>query len=177
MVVIVLVGLARSGKDTAADYIQRRFGFAKYTFSSVLADLLKEKKLNPTKEAMLELGTMLRRQEGMDAVAKRLDQKIKETDNVLLVGPRSIEEINYFQQKFPNLKIIKVVAGKNERFERRSDLDPQTEKGFYQRDQSDVEKKGMQKVLDAAQLQMNNFGSLEEFQSEVESVMQLVLAE
>ena len=120
---------------------------------------------------------MLRRQEGMDAVAKRLDKRIKEKDNILLVGPRSIEEINYFQKKFPKLKIIKVVAGKNERFERRSDLDQQTEKEFYQRDESDLERKGMQKVLDAAQLQMNNFGSLEEFQREVESVMQLVLAE
>lgn len=177
MVVIILVGLARSGKDTAADYIERRFGFTKYIFSSILADLLKEKKLNPTKEAMLELGSMLRTQEGMDAVAKRLDKKIKEKDNVLLVGPRSIEEIDYFKQRFPNMKIIKIVAGKDVRFERRSDLDPQTEKEFYHRDESDVEKKGMQRVLDAAQLQMNNFGTLEEFRKEVDSVMQLVLAE
>ena len=177
MVVIVLVGLARSGKDTAADYIQRRFGFSKYTFSSVLADLLKEKKLNPTKAAMIELGSMLRKEQGMDVVAKMLDKKIKEKDNLLLVGPRSIEEIDYFKQKFGKVKIIKIVAGKDVRFTRRSDLDPQNEKEFNARDESDFQEKGMQKVLDAAQLQMNNFGSLDEFRAEVDSVMQLVLAE
>ena len=177
MVVIVLVGLARSGKDSTADYIVERFGYTKYVFSSILADLLKEKNLKPNKEAMLELGSMLRRQEGMDVVAKKLAQKIKEKDKFILVGPRSIEEINYFNEKFPNLKIIRVVSRKDERFERRSNFDPQTEEAFYHRDESDLEKKGMQKVLDAATLQINNFGTLEELNNEVESVMNLVLAE
>ncbi|MCR4368930.1 MAG: AAA family ATPase [archaeon] len=175
MAVLILVGLARSGKDTAADYIAEKYGYSKYTFSSVLRETLEEKGINPTKERMLELGDMLRGLMGMDAIAKLLDKKINKKDNLVLVGPRSIEEVQYFRKKYPELKVIRVVAGKAQRFARRSERDPKEEEGFFSRDERDVKTKGMQKVLDEAQLQINNFGSIEELYRETDSVMKVAL--
>ncbi|MFH1391047.1 MAG: AAA family ATPase [Candidatus Diapherotrites archaeon] len=174
MPVIILVGLARSGKDTAADYLVEKHGFSKYTFSDILRETLEEKQLEPTKKRMNELGDMLRNEMGMDAIARMLDKKINKKDKLVLVGPRSIEEIDFFKQKFPELKVIKVTTGKDERFERRSGEDPQTEEEFYKRDENDKRNKGFQKVLDSADFQINNFSEIENLYSEIETALNLV---
>jgi len=174
MVVIILVGLARSGKDTVADYIINKYNLVKYTFSDILKEQLEKKEITATKERMLELGDLLRQQMGMNAVAQLLDKKIIEKDNLVLVGPRSIEEIEYFKQKFSNIKIIKVVAGKDERFERKIEKN-QSENKFFERDKKDLKTKGLQKVLDTAELQINNFETKEDLQKEIDTVMQFVI--
>ena len=174
MVVIILVGLARSGKDTVADFIVNKYNFVKYTFSDVLKEQLEQKEITATKERMLELGDLLRQQMGMDAVAQLLDKKIIEKDKLILVGPRSIEEIEYFKKKFSDIKIIKVVAGKDERFERKIEAN-QSETEFFERDQKDLKTKGLQKALNIAELQINNFETKEELQKEIDTVMQFVI--
>ncbi|MAG18082.1 MAG: hypothetical protein CL944_01250 [Candidatus Diapherotrites archaeon] len=174
MSIIILVGLARSGKDTAADYLVEKHGFTKYTFSDVLKEILEEKGVDPTKKRMNELGDMLRDEMGMDAIAKMLDKKINKKDKLILVGPRSIEEIDFFKQKFPELKVIKITTGKDERFGRRSEEDPQREEEFYKRDEDDKHNKGFQKVLDSANLQVNNFSKIENFYLEIETALNLV---
>ena len=156
MSVIVLVGLARSGKDTAADYIAKKYNYTKYTFSSVLGEMIEKQGGHATKEKMIKLGDMLRRKRGMDALAKMLEKKISQQDNILLVGPRSIEEIEYFRKKFPDLKILKITAKTEQRFKRKSELDPKNRKEFFERDELDRERKGMQKVLDSAETEIQN---------------------
>ena len=173
MGIIILVGLARSGKDRVAEYIVENTGYTKYTFSDVLKEMLEEKGMKATKQNMIELGDMLRSQMGMDAVARILNKKINKTDNLVLVGPRSVEEIDFFKQKFPELKIIRVVAREEDRFTRRTEGN-QTKEQFLERDKKDIEKKGMQKVLDLAELQINNFGTLEELKKETESILLMI---
>ncbi len=171
MAVIIIVGLARSGKDTAADYIAKKYGFSKYTFSSVLSEMIEKRGERATKEKMIKLGDTLREKMGMDALAKMLDKKILQKDNLLLVGPRSPEEIGYFKMKFPQLKIIRVSATENERFERKSGIDPKTKKEFLQRDKRDLISKGFQKALDAAELEIKNDSTLPKLYSQIESMM------
>jgi len=176
MAVVVIVGLARSGKDTVADYIAQKYGYAKYTFSDVLKEMLEEKGIPPKKKKMIELGDMLRGQSGMDIVARLLDKKIREEDNLLLVGPRSIEEIEYFRMKFPDLKVVKVVARTNQRFQRKSELDPNEKGEFYDRDAIDLENKGFSKVIEAADYQINNFSTTDDLYKETGRIMEVVTA-
>ncbi len=171
MAVIIVIGLARAGKDTAADYISEKYGYAKYTFSSVLREMIEKRSEKATKEKMLRLGDMIRKQIGMDAVAKLLDKKISEKDNIVLAGPRSIEEINYFRKKFPLLKLVKVSAGKESRFGRKSRIDPQDAGGFYARDERDVETKGFGKVLDAAEIEIQNTGKKGKLFEQIDAMM------
>ncbi|VVC00337.1 AAA domain protein [uncultured archaeon] len=156
MQAIMVCGLARSGKDTAADYIAGKYGYTKYTFSDVLREMLEEKGAEPTKQNMLGLGNKLRSEKGMDAVAKLLDRKIRDTGKVLLVGPRSMEEIEYFRHRFPEMALIKVSAKAEKRFGRRTKADADNRKKFFERDSADAAEKGLGKVIDAAEMEIKN---------------------
>lgn len=171
MAVIIIVGLARAGKDTAADYIAKKYGYAKYTFSSVLREMIEKRGEKPTKQKMIKLGDMLREKMGMDAIAQSLDKKIAETDNLLLVGPRSAEEIGYFRKKFPNLKVVKVSAAREQRFGRRSRLDANTKKDFFERDERDLETKGFGRALDATELELKNYSSKKKLHEQIDALM------
>jgi len=171
MTIIVLCGFARTGKDTAADYLVKRYGFLKYTFSSVIKDLLKQKKIRPTKGNMLDLGNTLRKEMGMDAIAILLDRKIKGYEKIVLVGPRSIEEINFFRKRFPKLKIAKLISKKEQRFERRTELDSQDRKTFFERDQKDLEDKGLKEVLDEAEYEISNDSNVDKLYTEIDQLL------
>src|SRR3989344_921020 len=161
MAAIIIVGLARAGKDTAADYISEKYGYSKYTFSSVLGEMIGKRGEEATKGKMIKLGDMVRKKMGMDAVAKMLDKKVLEKDNVLLVGPRSPEEIEYFRKKFPNLLVVRIVAKDEERYERKSELDPKGKREFFGRDEQDLVSKGFQKALDGAKFEIKNTSTQE----------------
>ncbi len=156
MAVLIIVGLARSGKDTVADYIAKNYMYTKYTFSTVLSEMIQGRGEEATKEKMIRLGDLLRSQMGMDAIAKMLGEKITQSDNILLVGPRSIEEIEFFRKKYPNPRVVKVTAVEKNRFSRRSRIDPEDRERFFGRDEADLRAKGMQKVLDAAEFGLRN---------------------
>ena len=174
MAVLIVVGLARSGKDTAADYIAKKYGYQKYTFSSVLSEMIEERGEKPTKEKMLNLGDSLRKKMGMDAIAQLLEKKITQHDNILLLGPRSIEEIEYFRKIFPQIWIIKIVAGSDERFLRRSKIDPSQKKEFLERDKQDSKTKGLEKVLQEAKIEIKNQSSKKDFYLQIENLMQKI---
>lgn len=174
MAAIIIAGLARSGKDTAAKYISKKYKYSPYTFSSVLDSMLRDRGETPTKKKMIELGDALRGQLGMDALAQMLDKRIKETDNIILAGPRSIEEVEYFRKKYPNLKIVKLVSDKSARFARKSKIDPHDKKEFFERDERDLKAKGMQKVLDAAQYEILNNSTKKVLQQQLDVLMEKI---
>ncbi|MEM4261529.1 MAG: AAA family ATPase [Candidatus Diapherotrites archaeon] len=165
MVIIVICGLARSGKDTAANFITTKFGFRKYSFSSVLSEMLESKGVVPSKENLLLLGNELRQKHGMDVVARMLAEKISESDNFVLVGPRSFEEISFFKQKFSRSRflVIRIVADSSRRFKRKSNLDPKSFKDFFVRDENDINEKGLKEVIDSADFEVRNDGTKKEF--------------
>ncbi len=174
MAAIVIVGLARTGKDTAADYIAEKYGYAKYTFSSVLAEMIEKRGEEATKEKMVKLGDLLRKRMGMDALAKMLGRKISGNGNVLLVGPRSPEEIGYFRKRFPGLRVVKVSAKENRRYGRKSEADPKSKKEFLQRDEKDIVSKGFRAALDAAEIEIRNDSTLESLHAQVDKFMKKI---
>ena len=62
MQVLILLGKARSGKDTIADFLVKEFGFRKFVFSSVLEEELKKQGKEITKKNMALLGDELRKE-------------------------------------------------------------------------------------------------------------------
>ncbi len=174
MAVLVIVGLARSGKDTVADYLAEKYKYYKLTFSSMLSELLESREIPATKQSMIELGDELRKEFGMDAIAKLLEKKILRDDKLVLVGPRSIEEIDYFRKKYPALKVIKVNAVEQNRYTRRSRIDPEEKNEFLGRDEADLKNKGMQKVLDAAQFELTNDDNREKLYAQIDALVKKI---
>ncbi len=174
MAVIIVVGLARSGKDTFADYLVEKYGFSKFVFSDMLAEELVKRGEEVTKENMSRLGNELRAKEGMDAVAKRLVEKLKGVGNnkLVLVGPRSVEEVNYVKGKLGKVIVVETYAKKESRFKRRSDKDPGKEKEFFGRDEGDIETKGLGEVLKMTDRILENKGSLKDFYMKADRFME-----
>jgi adenylate kinase family enzyme len=174
MVQIIISGLARSGKDTAAKYIAKKYKLKSYTFSSVITEHIEANKEKPTKKRMIEIGDKLRKEKGMDIIAKILDEKIKEKDNLILVGPRSIEEIEFFKKKFPKIVHVKITSEKSARFNRKSKIDPQTPKEFFERDKQDIHNKGFKKVLDSAEYEIINNSTKKNLYTQLDVLMKTI---
>ncbi len=161
---VIIAGLARSGKDAMADYLCGKHGFKKFVMSDALINEMKKQNMETDKKTISEFGDSLREKDGMGAVAKLVMKRIEEEnpEKIVIVGPRSVEEIEIFKENFSDVEIVKIESDKSKRFERKSAEDPQDEKSFFGRDERDVKNKGLEKVLRMADKTIENNGTLEE---------------
>lgn len=171
MQVLILLGKARSGKDTIADFLVKEFGFRKFVFSSVLEEELKKQGKEITKKNMALLGDELRKEFGMNIVAKKLLEKVFEEKKIVFVGARSLEETELIKEKFPQAKLVLVEAEEKKRFNRRNELDENDLKSFSERDLIDSEKKGMEKVFALSDFKLENNSSLSDLFAKTRHLM------
>lgn len=168
MLIIAITGLARSGKDTAAKYISEKYGFEWFDFSrDVLAGELKKHELPLTKENMSYIGDELRKKCGQDALAQRLVEKIKESDakSVVVSGVRSPEEASYLKSHSKRFILIKLVADANKRIKRSGNADIES------RDVRDIKNKGLAKVLEMADITIENNSTVDELYKKIDSII------
>ncbi len=169
--ILILLGKARSGKDTVADFLVKEFSFKKFVFSSVLEEELKKKRKLITKQNMSLLGDELRKEFGMQIIAEKLLEKVSDEQKIVFVGARSPEEIELIKQKFPEAKTFLVEASQEKRFKRRNGLDANTLKAFFERDEIDSEKKGMKKAFGLADYKLENNSSLSDLLNKTKALM------
>ena len=177
MFVIVLTGLARSGKDSVADYLVKEYGFKKFTFSDVLVEELIKQGREPTKANQAIIGDELRKEKGLDIVARMLFEKFKEEEKVVLVGSRSIEEIAFLKKKAEKFFLVKIEALLQKRFGRKEKGTHKTLKELNERDARDKKNKGMQKVIDAAEFTIKNDSSFENLHKKTDKLMENIYKE
>jgi dephospho-CoA kinase len=140
----------------------------------------KRRGLSPTDENIGGTGTALRRDEGMDAIAKRCVPKIRaQRANVVIVdGTRNIEEVNYFKKHFgDDFRLIAINVPFDLRFERikkRARSDDMT--GTEELKRRDEREKGwgLEKAMGLADITINNTRSIEEFQEEIRKLFRTV---
>ena len=120
---IIVIGLARSGKDTVADYLERKHGYKKLVFSDLISEELQRQGLEVNKTNMSNIANDMRTQHGMDVLAKRMVEKMKKMreEKFVLVGPRSPEELSYVKKNCSKCIALKVETEREERFERKSE--------------------------------------------------------
>jgi len=176
-VIIGLTGKARSGKDTIAKYLCEHYGFKHYDFyKDVLVPELEKRGLEPTKMNASLVGNEMRKEEGMDIMAKRLLKKIDVPDAVV-TGFRSPEEVEYFKEHTHDFTLVFVDAEPEVRFSRRSPLDPQTKEEFFKRDEMDEKGKNMEAVFLMADNVIDNNGTLDELYEKVEELLDEIVGE
>ncbi len=164
MQVIGITGLIRTGKDAVADYLVEKHGFEKFVLSDIIVEEAKKRQIEPNKKNIAFLADELRKEKGFGTVAQKLAEKIKQKnpEKVVVVGFRSVEEIPFIKNISKTFTLITIVAPKKKRFERRSDLDPDNEEEFFERDKIDLENKGLQKVIDLSDMTLDNSGTFKE---------------
>ncbi|MFH1224379.1 MAG: AAA family ATPase [Candidatus Diapherotrites archaeon] len=164
---LIIAGLARSGKDTAAYLICEKFGYVKFNLSDVLAEELERRGEQVTKEAMAGLGDELRAKEGMGIVARMLAAKIPAGGKVVITGARSPEEVAYIKSVRTGAKVVEIYAEGEKRFARRSNADPAERGKFFARDSADEKNKGLKTVLAGADIRIANNSSMSELRKKI----------
>lgn len=175
MLAIVVVGLARSGKDTFANYVAEKYSFKKFDFfRDVVVPLMNEQKLKVTKANASKFGNEMRKKFGMGVFGEKMAQLIKNHEKVVITGARSLEELVPIERQASKFYIVRIDASKEKRFSRRSELDPATEEEFFARDNDDIINKGLDKVLKAANFVIANNSTLDEFYKAIDELMQRI---
>ncbi|MCX8189970.1 MAG: hypothetical protein N3F05_01945 [Candidatus Diapherotrites archaeon] len=175
MLIIAVVGLARSGKDTFANYLERRYGFKRFDFySDVIVPMMREQKIKPTKANAAKFGNSMRQKFGMGVFGQKMAQIIRGNDKVVVTGARSLEELSELEKASEKFFIIKIEASKELRFSRRSDLDPKNENDFFARDTDDLINKGLDKVLRASELVIKNNSTIADFEKAIDDIMKRI---
>jgi len=145
--VIAIVGMAGSGKSTAADILLRHLngkGF-KIRFGDITEELVKKEGLELTQENERKVREKIRNELGMDAYAKLNEKKIKAAlDNgkvVIIDGLYSWEEYLYLKERF-SIVVLNIHASPKVRYER---LAKRKERGLspkraWERDKAEIER-------------------------------------
>jgi dephospho-CoA kinase len=116
--VIGLVGRAGAGKDVVSEIIGREYPSVR--MGDVVVSETKRRGLELTDENVGKVANDLRKQEGMDAIAKRCVQSIRSMGSPVVVvnGIRGADEISLFEAEFDQFEVVEVWAPERTRFER-----------------------------------------------------------
>lgn len=168
MRVIGISGVARSGKDTVADYINDKYGYEKFVLSDILRDKLASMGRDVTKKNMVELGNELRKEKGNDIVARLLYERCKDREKICVVGFRSPGEVDFFESVSESFFLIEVRASRSLRVERAKahGMDD-----VSCRDYDDIIRKGLDMVLSMATIRIENESGLDELYGKVDDVI------
>jgi dephospho-CoA kinase len=174
MQAIALTGPPRSGKDTAADYLVEKHGFSKVVMSDENGFELRKQGLEDDKMGRSRMGKELRERFGVDVIAKRSFERAEKSgfERVVFVGPRNIEEVDFFKKSVPGFKLVKVEAEKGKRFGRKSLEEGQSREKFFEREKWEQEKFGLGRVLDAADYTIENNSTIAELEKAIDELMQ-----
>lgn len=175
MKLIAFVGMPASGKSEASA-IARSLKIPVINMGDVVREENARRGLPPTDENIGGTGTALRREEGMDAIAKRCVPRIPLHSPVAVVdGIRNIEEINYFKKTFgDDFKLIAIHTPFELRFERvkrrsRSD-DMRSIEELKKRDERE-KGWGLEKAIEMADVTIQNIDTIEKFRKQIEELL------
>lgn len=172
MIVIAVTGLARSGKDSLAEYLVKKYGFKRFDFfADIVVPLMQEKGIQPTKANAALTGNQMREKHGKGVFGKTMAKKIRGCEKVVITGVRSMEEIPPIKENSSKFLLIGVKAQEEKRFLRRSEKDPAKKTAFFERDETDVKNKGLGKVLSHADTIIENNSTLNDFYKAIDEVM------
>jgi len=141
--IIGLTGSFCGGKDTVAEYLEKK-GFKHISLSDMIREECKKRKRKITRKNLQQIGNELREKYGNSVLADRALKKIKDKDFVVtsIRHPSEIEVLNNRKNFF----LIKVDAPAKIRFKRmaarKREEDPQTFKEFKKAEKKEMKGKG-----------------------------------
>lgn len=178
MKVIAFVGMPGAGK-TEASNVAAALGIPVVIMGDVLREEVRNRGLAPTDENIGGTANQLRKDEGMDAIAKRCIPKIEayegKAEVVVVDGIRGIAEVDTFKKAFDdNFTLVKIDAPfelRLERLSRRGRSDDMTDaEALKQRDERELSW-GMGEAILAADKEVTNLDPIQKFRDEVRSIL------
>ena len=179
--IVAFVGYQASGKSEATR-IARSIGLPVVVMGDVVREETSRRKLPPRDEFIGEVAKQLRREEGMDAIAKRCIPVIRELEAreqptlIVLDGIRGDAEVARFRETFgEDFTLVGVESPAEIRYQRmkkrgRSDMASDME-SFNARDERE-EGFGMGEAMRIADERIENNGTLDQFREEVKVLLE-----
>lgn len=176
MIVIGIVGLIGAGKDTAAKYIEEKYGYKSISYSELVHEKVREENLEPTRENLQMIAKKYREKYGMDYFAKLAVEKALKSkkEKIILKELRRKEDVEYPKRFFRNFYIIEIYANKRIRFkrllERASKKDTKNWKCFLEQENKEKQL-GFDGAIKYSDFRVNNNRGLRELYSNIDKVM------
>jgi len=179
--IIGITGTLGAGKDTVAEYLNKKRDFKPYSLSDAIRDECKERGFPEDRDTLQKVGNELRTEFGLSVLARRIINKITtegvENSQITSVrNPGEWEEIKKTGQAY----LISVDAPIKLRFQRikdrqRLDDDVDFEK-FKTQEELEMESDNpasqqLQQLTDMADYKITNEGTLEELYQKVDEVL------
>lgn len=177
--IIGLTGSLAAGKGVVADFFKKK-GFVYLSLSDELREIVKEKKVQITRENLQFWGNKLREEKGSDFLARVVFNKIKnqEYKKAVVDGIRNPAEVDFLERNLRNFFLVAVDAPPLLRFRRmlsrNRESDPKTFEEFLKVDKKDKgigEKsygQGVAKCMKKAKFVLINDGTIEEVENKIE---------
>lgn len=138
--IIGITGENCAGKDTIAEYLQKK-GFYYLSLSDILRDELAKAGKPVTRENLIEKGNELRTTHGPGVLSKLTMQKMDKSKNYVVISIRNPVEVQELA-KDPNFTLVYVTAPSQTRFERMKSRnragDPLTLEGFIAVEKAEI---------------------------------------
>ena len=177
--ILGLIGRNCSGKGEVARFLQS-IGFSYFSLSDVLREELRSRKLEESRDNLIEIGNELRRKYGPPVLAERILERLDPDKNYVIDSIRNPLEVAAFKKR-SNFRLIKVIADEGLRFERMRSRnrpgDPDTLEEFRRHEAAELQSDDMtrQQLLATEALaddELDNNGSLEELHDKTRRLVQ-----
>ena len=176
--IIAFVGLAGSGKSTAADYVASK-GYPKVYFGGVILDAMKAANIEDTAENEKIFREDLRQTKGIDYVSKKITEQIHSLINagqhkIVADGLYSWTEYKALKHEFTsNLDVVAIVAPKKVRHHRllNRPIRPLTQDEADQRDWAEIEYLEKGGPIAIADHYIINDGDIEKLHRDIDAIL------
>ncbi|BEP17794.1 dephospho-CoA kinase [Pyrofollis japonicus] len=179
-IIVLVAGMPGSGKSIVSS-IAKEMGIPVFVMGDVVREEAARRGLEPTPSNLNMVAKKLREEYGPTVVAERTAEKIRRTNNsvVLVDGVRSLDEVNVFR-RYGEVIIVAVHASPRTRFERIRRRgrpgDPKTWEDFVARDLTELGF-GLGNVIALADhMLVNEEKSIEEFRTEAKKLLDKLLS-
>jgi dephospho-CoA kinase len=176
-IVIGLVGRKGSGKGTVARLLKERYGASVYRYSDLLRDMLDRLFVEKTRENLIALSEILRKQYGEDVLKNAMLEQVRRDSAKLIVidGIRRLDDLTRLDE-LGSFYLVNITAPVELRYERataRGENAGETTRTFasFQEMETAPTEKTIGDVEPKAWKSLDNTGSYDELAAKVDELM------
>lgn len=163
-IAIGLTGHIASGKTTAARYLAQN-GFRYCRYSQIIAEDLREKKINVNRQTLQAAGGNLFDSSGQYALNKKVDAHLSGNEKIVIDGMRHYEDYTYWKEKCFSRFLLIYIDTNREICSARS-----VEKEYTSVNQHHVEQE-IDKLRNLADIVITNNDSIDDLYDKLNSIM------
>jgi len=167
-----------SGKDTAAEILQK-MNFFHVSLSDLIREELRKENKEITRDSLIKKGNELREKKGPDVLAKMALKKVKDGENYVFTSIRNPSEVNHLKER-EDFLLVNVTSPELLRLkriiERNREKDPKSLKELREKEKkengSDPNSQQLQKAAKMAKVILVNDSTLGKLEKKIEKLVE-----